>query len=78
MGWSGNPAARPEAAEDAGLPWASVLPALASVMLWGVASSSIILLNKYLISQHGFRAPMLLASLGQLTSRCGEPTASIS
>jgi hypothetical protein len=45
-------------------------------VVWGAASSSIILLNKSLISEHGFHAPMLLASLGQLTSRCDHPTAS--
>jgi hypothetical protein len=49
--------------------WAQVVPALLACVVWGVASSSIILLNKSLISEHDFKAPMLLASLGQFTAR---------
>ena len=46
-----------------------VLPGVLACVLWGCASSVIILLNKYLISRTGFDAPMVLCSLGMLFSR---------
>eukprot|EP00976_Prorocentrum_cordatum_P084970 1185869-Prorocentrum_minimum.AAC.4 len=45
------------------------VPAVVACVLWSVASSSIILLNKHLLSVHQFQAPMVLCSLGMIFSR---------
>ena len=45
----------------------SLFPA-ASLLLWGVSSSCLILINKYIMVDLGFKFPLMLTGLNQMIS----------